>query len=170
MKVCSSKCRHTTYRTSESRDVRLHSTKFVATQQPRSKAKHSRLQNLGLTARTGLFFYNTSIKDVDELRRRIAEEWDKLVHRIKSSCRMVKDTSSACGQFGHKMWTFLSFLIFCIGILWPTSLKYCCFSVKTGGFVEYIACHVLHFVTAIQRIFIKHAIANHILWKWKEIS
>jgi len=40
-------------RTSESRDARLHSTKFVAPpQQPWSKP--SRLQNLGLTARTGL--------------------------------------------------------------------------------------------------------------------
>jgi len=52
VKVCSSKCRHTTCRTSESRDTRLHSTKFVATQQSRSKP--SRLQNLGLTAGTGL--------------------------------------------------------------------------------------------------------------------
>jgi len=55
--------------------------------------------------------YKTSIKDVDELRRRIAEEWDKLDQRI-----LVIDTAvaewqkrlQACvaaggGQFGHKM-------------------------------------------------------------------
>ena len=39
-------------RTPESRDARLFSTKFVATQQPRSEP--SRQQDLGRTARTGL--------------------------------------------------------------------------------------------------------------------
>jgi len=29
--------------------------------------------------------YKTSIKDVDELRRRVAEEWDKLGQRLKAN-------------------------------------------------------------------------------------
>jgi len=52
VKVSTSKGRHTTSRTSESQDARLRSTKLVATQQRRSKP--SQLQNLGLTAKTGL--------------------------------------------------------------------------------------------------------------------
>ena len=52
------------------------------------------------------------------------------------------------GHFEHKM-QHLSFMIFCIGILRPNSeiLLFC--SVNTGCFVEYNACYVLHFVTAI---------------------
>jgi len=51
------------------------------------------------------------------------------------------------GHFEHKMW-HLSFTIFCIGILRPSSeiLLFC--SVNTGCFVECNACYVLHFVTA----------------------
>ena len=42
--------------------------------------------------------YKTSIKDVDELRRRIAEEWDKLdQHIIDKAVGVTKETSSVCG-------------------------------------------------------------------------
>ena len=103
VKVCSSKCRHTTCRTSESRDARLHSTKFVATQQPRSKP--SRLQNLGLLQER---VYKTSINDVDELRRQIAEECDKLDQSINKAVAEWRKRLRACvaaggRQFGHKM-------------------------------------------------------------------
>ena len=46
--------------------------------------------------------YKTSIKDVDELRRRIAEEWDKLDQR---SWRVAKETSSVCGCRWRTLWT-----------------------------------------------------------------
>jgi len=64
---------------SQSRDARLHSTKFVAIQQPRSKPR--RLQNLGLKLLQERV-HKASIKDVDKLRWRIAEEWDKLDQRV----------------------------------------------------------------------------------------
>ena len=42
--------------------------------------------------------YKTSIKDVDELRRRIAEEWDKLDQCIvNKAVGIAKETSSVCG-------------------------------------------------------------------------
>ena len=72
--------------------------------------------------------YKTSIKDVDELRRRIAEEWDKLEQRIglielesgerdfERVWRQVEDSlTTRCEH--------LSFLIFCIGIFRPNCLK-----------------------------------------------
>ena len=99
--------------------------------------------------------YKTSIKDVDELRRRIAEEWDKLEQRIIDKAigewrkRLRACVAAGGGQFEHKMWTFIisdllyrnfqtqlfEILLFCL--------------VKTGCFVEYNACYILHFVTAI---------------------
>jgi len=55
--------------------------------------------------------YKTSIKDVDELRRWIAEEWDKLDQRIPVIDKAVagwRKRLQACvaaggGQFLHKM-------------------------------------------------------------------
>jgi len=53
--------------------------------------------------------YKTSIKDVDELRRRIAEEWDKLDKRIiDKAVAEWRERLRACvdaggGQFEHKM-------------------------------------------------------------------
>ena len=53
--------------------------------------------------------YKTSIKDVDELRRRIAEEWDKLDQRIIDKAvgewrkRLRACVAAGGGQFEHKM-------------------------------------------------------------------
>ena len=70
------------------------------------------------------------------------------------------------GQLEHKMWTFIiSDILYqtCVTKLFEILLF---FSVKTGCFVEYNACYVLHFVTAIiLRYTKKYAIANHIPWK-----
>jgi len=50
--------------------------------------------------------YKTSIKHVDELRRRIAEEWDKLDQRITDKAVAVtKETSSVCGCRWRTVWT-----------------------------------------------------------------
>ena len=76
----------------------------MATQQPRSEP--SRLQDLGRTAKR---VYKTSIKDVDELRPRIDEEWDKLEQRmIDKAVGEWRKRPRACvavggGQFEHKM-------------------------------------------------------------------
>jgi len=53
--------------------------------------------------------YKTSIKDVNELRRRIAKEWDKLEQRIIDKAvgewrkRFRACVAAAGGQFEHKM-------------------------------------------------------------------
>jgi len=53
--------------------------------------------------------YETSIKDVVELRRRIAEEWDKLDHRIIDKAvaewqeRLRASVAAGGGQFEHKI-------------------------------------------------------------------
>jgi len=53
--------------------------------------------------------YKTSIKDVDELQRRIAEEWDKLDQRIIDKAvaewrkRLRACVAAGGGQFAHKM-------------------------------------------------------------------
>jgi len=53
--------------------------------------------------------YKTSIKDVDELRRWIAEEWDKLEQRIIDKAvgewrkRLRASVAAGGGQFEHKM-------------------------------------------------------------------
>jgi len=53
--------------------------------------------------------YKTSIKDVDELRRRIDEEWDKLEQRIIDKAvgewrkRLRACVAAGGGQFEHKM-------------------------------------------------------------------
>ena len=53
--------------------------------------------------------YKTSIKDVNELRRRIAEEWDKLDQRIIDKAvaewrkRLRACVAAGRGQFGHKL-------------------------------------------------------------------
>ena len=55
----------------------------------------------------------TTIKDVDELRRRIAEEWDKLDQCIIDKAvgewwkRLRACVAASGGQFEHKMWTFI---------------------------------------------------------------
>jgi len=52
--------------------------------------------------------YKTSIKDIDELRRRIAEEWDKLELRIIDKAvgewrkRLRACVAAGGGQFEHK--------------------------------------------------------------------
>jgi len=57
--------------------------------------------------------YKTSIKDVDELRCRIAEEWDKLDQcTIDKAVTEWRKRLQACmaaggGQFEHKMWTLI---------------------------------------------------------------
>ena len=76
--------------------------------------------------------YKTSSKDVDELRRRFAEKWDKLDQRIIDKAvgewrkRLQASVAAGGGHFEQKDVTFI-FMIFCIGILRPNSLKYCCF-------------------------------------------
>ena len=105
VKVCSSKCRHTTCRTSESRDARLHSTKFVATQQPDLNPVDYKIWGVLQEP-----VYKTSIKDVDELQHRIAEEWDKqLDQRIIDNAvaewqkRLRACVAAGAGQFEHRM-------------------------------------------------------------------
>jgi len=72
--------------------------------------------------------YKTSTKDVDELRCQIAEEWDKLDQRIIDKAfaewrkRLRACVAAIGGQFEQKC-EHLSFLIFCIRILWPNALK-----------------------------------------------
>jgi len=58
--------------------------------------------------------YKTRIKDVDELRRRIAEDWDKLDQRIIIDNafaewwkRLRACVAAGGGQFEHKLWTFI---------------------------------------------------------------
>jgi len=122
--------------------------------------------------------YKTSIKDVDELRRRIAEEWDKLDQRIidiavaewRKRLRACSACVVACGQFEYKMWPFIISDILYRNFLSQLFEILLSCSVKTDYFLEYNACYVLHFVTALlyyatQWIFIKYAIANHIPWK-----
>jgi len=52
--------------------------------------------------------YKTSVKDVDDLRRRIAEEWDKLDHSIIDKAvaewrkRLRACVAVGGGQFEHK--------------------------------------------------------------------
>jgi len=122
--------------------------------------------------------YKTSIKDVDELRRQIAEEWDKLNECIIDNA--VAEWRKGERDF-ERVWLrvedslntkreHLSFLTFCIWIFWPNSLKYCCFVqwklvvlLSTMRVICYISWLQLYY--AIQRIFIKYAIANHIPWK-----
>jgi len=110
--------------------------------------------------------FKTSIKDVDELRRRIAEEY--------SSWGVAKETSSMCGCRWRTVWTQdvnnYHFWYFVSKFSDQTleSLLFC--SVKTGCFVEYYACYLLYFKLlqlyyATQTIFIKYAIASHIAWK-----
>ena len=53
--------------------------------------------------------YKTSINDVDELRRRIAEEWDKLDQRIIDKAvgewrkRLRPCVAAGGGQFEHSL-------------------------------------------------------------------
>jgi len=80
------------------------STKSVATQQPRS-------QPSGLLSeaycKNGV--YKTSSKDVDELRRRISVEWDKLDQRIIDKAvgerqkRLQACVAAVGGHFEHNM-------------------------------------------------------------------
>ena len=85
--------------------------------------------------------YKTSIKDVDELRRRIAEEWDKLDQRIIDKAvgewrkRLRACVAAGGGQFEHKMWTFIisDILYRNFQIQLFEILLFC--SVKTGCFV-----------------------------------
>ena len=78
----------------------------MATQQPRSEP--SRLQDLGRRLLQEQV-YKTSIKDVDELRCRIADEWDKLEQRIIDKAvgewrkRLRASVAAGGGQFEHKM-------------------------------------------------------------------
>ena len=59
--------------------------------------------------------YKTNIKDIDELRGRIVEEWDKLDQRIiDNAVGQRRQRLRACvaadgGQFEHKMWIFPNF-------------------------------------------------------------
>jgi len=98
--------------------------------------------------------YKTSIKDVNELWHRIAEEWDKLDQCIIDKAvaewrkRLRACVAAGGGQFENKMWTLII-----SDISYPNFtqlfeiLLFC--SVTTGCFVVYNACYVLHFVTAI---------------------
>jgi len=136
--------------TPESRDARLHSTKFVATQQPRSEPVDYKIWGV-LQERV----YKTSIKDVYELRRWNDEEWDKLEQCIIDKAvgdwrkRLRACVAAGGGQFEHKLWTFIiSDFLYCNFQTQLCEILLFC-SVKTGCFVEYNACYVLHFVTAI---------------------
>jgi len=90
--------------------------------------------------------YKTSIKDVDELRCRIAEEWDTLDQHIIDNAiaewrkRLRVCVAAGGGQFEYKMWTFIISGILCRNFLTQLFeiLVFC--SVKTGCFVEYNAC------------------------------
>jgi len=104
VKVCSSKCRHTTYRTSESRDARLIPANLWLPKSPDLNPVDYKIWGL-LEEQV----YKTSIKDVDELRRRIAEEWDKLDQRIIIKAvaewrkRLRASVAAGGGQFEHEM-------------------------------------------------------------------
>ena len=93
--------------------------------------------------------YKTSIKDVDELRRRIAEEWDKLEQRIIDKAvgewrKRLRACVAACGgQFEHTHISDLLYRNFQTQLF--EILLFCL--VKTGCFVEYNARYILHFVT-----------------------
>jgi len=95
--------------------------------------------------------YKTSIKDIDELRRRIAEEWDKLEQRIIDKAvgewrkRLRTCVAAGGGQFEH---THISDLLYRNFQTQLFEILLCCL-VKTGCFVEYSACYILPFVTAI---------------------
>jgi len=79
--------------------------------------------------------YKTNIKDIDQLQHRIAEEWDKQPdQRIIDEAVMLqsgeRDFEHVWLQVEDSLSTkceHLSFVIFCKGIFWPNSLKYCCF-------------------------------------------
>ena len=81
--------------------------------------------------------YKTSINDVDELRRQIAEEWDKLDQRIIDKAvgewrkRLRACVAAGGGQCEHKMWTVIISDFFVSEFSDPT-LLFC--SVKTGCF------------------------------------
>jgi len=161
-------------RTSESRDARLHS-KFVPP--PNSHGLNPVDYKIwGLLQER---VYKTSIKDVDELQRRIAEEWDELDQRIiidkHCSCRVVKQTSSVCGCRWRTVWTQNTNIISDIlyrnflthdPTLWNTAVlssKNCLFCwVQCALCATFCNCNYYY---ATQRIFIKYAIANHIPWK-----
>ena len=72
--------------------------------------------------------YKTSIKDDDELWCRIAEEWDKLDQCIdKALGEWRKRLRLQVEDILNTRCEHLSFMIFCIGIFRPNSLKYYCF-------------------------------------------
>jgi len=78
----------------------------VATQQPRSEPSPATRSEA--YCKNG-FTRERSINDVDELRRRIAEEWDKLDQRIIDKAvgewrkRLPACVADGGGQFEHKM-------------------------------------------------------------------
>jgi len=101
--------------------------KFVATQQPRSEPSPATTRSEAYCKNR---VYKTSINNVDELRRRIAEEWEKMDKRIidKAVGEWRKKLTSVCGccggQFEHKMWTLIiSISDFCIRIFESNSMK-----------------------------------------------
>ena len=150
MKVCSSKCRYTTWRTSESQDARLIPPNLWPPNSPDLNPVDYKIWGL-----LQEWVYKTSVKDVDELPRRIAEEWGKLDQRIidkaVAECRkrLWACVAAGGGQFEHKMWTFIISDILYRNFVTPLFEMLLLCSVKTVCFVEYNACYVLHFVTAI---------------------
>jgi len=89
--------------------------------------------------------YKTSTKDVDELRCRIAEEWDMLDQRIID----WRKRRQACvvaggGQFEDKMWTFIISDILYQNFV-THSLKYCC-CVLQKLFVLLSTMHVMCYI------------------------
>ena len=90
---------------------------------------------------------------------------DKAVAEWRKRLRAC--VAAGAGQFQHKMRSFIiSDILYRNFVTQLFEILLIC-SVKSGCIVEYNACYVLHFVTAIilrhiQRIFIKYAIANHI--------
>ena len=92
--------------------------------------------------------YKTSIKDVDELRCRIAEEWDKLdqliiIDKAVGEWRKRLRACVAAGEDSlNTRCEHISFLIYCIGIFRPNSLKYCFYSSKNWLFCL-VLCYML---------------------------
>ena len=118
-------------RTPESRDARLHSTKLVATQQPRSEP--SRLKD-GAYCKNG--FTRQALRmlmsyDAGLLRNGTSWTSAQLTKQLESGERDFKHVWLQMEDNQDSLNTrceHLSFMTFCIGILTrPNSLKYCCF-------------------------------------------
>ena len=123
VKVCWSKCQHITCRTSKSRDARL--ADFIPPNLWPPNSPHLNPVDYKICSLLRERVYKTSIKDVDELRRRSAEEWDKLDQHIIDKAaaewrKSERDFERVWLQVEDSLNTkceHLSFLIFCIGIM-----------------------------------------------------